>query len=145
MLKGSDTMAEKISKEARSRNMAAIRSVSKLEDKVSRELWKKGLRYRRNEKSLFGKPDFSIKIYKIVIFIDSCFWHQCPIHGNMPKNNAEYWNKKLKRNIERDKEVTTFYTNKGWNILRVWEHDFKEDFQGTLDKIVEFVKVAKAK
>ena len=125
--------------------MAAIRSVSKLEDKVSRELWKKGLRYRRNDKSLFGKPDFAIKKYKIVIFIDSCFWHQCPIHGNMPKNNAEYWNEKLIRNIERDKEVTNFYTNKGWNILRVWEHDFKKDFQGTLDKIVEFVKVAKAK
>ena len=138
-------MTEKISKEVRSRNMAAIRSVSKLEDKVSRELWKKGLRYRRNDKSLFGKPDFAIKKYKIVIFIDSCFWHQCPIHGNMPKNNAEYWNEKLIRNIERDKEVTNFYTNKGWNILRVWEHDFKKDFQGTLDKIVEFVKVAKAK
>ena len=138
-------MTEKISKEVRSRNMAAIRSVSKLEDKVSRELWKKGLRYRRNDKSLFGKPDFAIKKYKIVIFIDSCFWHQCPIHGNMPKNNAEYWNEKLIRNIERDKEVTNFYTNKGWNILRVWEHDFKEDFQGTLDKIVEFVKAAKGK
>nr|WP_290370143.1 hypothetical protein [Peribacillus sp. Bi134] len=47
--------------------------------------------FRRNTKNLFEKPDISIKKYKVVIFIDSCFGHQCPIHGNMPKTNLEYW------------------------------------------------------
>ncbi|MGP4106772.1 very short patch repair endonuclease [Virgibacillus sp. L01] len=138
-------MAYKISKEARSRNMSAIKSVSKLEDRISTELWKRGHRYRRNEKSLFGKPDFSIKKYKTVVFIDSCFWHQCPIHGNMPKNNRDYWNKKLERNIQRDKEVTDYYELKGWNILRVWEHEFKQDFSQAVDNIVNFIEKAKGK
>lgn len=136
-------MADKISKEARSRNMAAIKSVSKLEDKISKVLWNQGFRYRRNTKDLFGKPDFSIKRYKIVIFIDSCFWHRCPEHGNIPKTNTDFWVKKLNRNVERDKEVTDYYKNKEWHILRVWEHEFKEDFDGAVGKIIGFVKYFK--
>ncbi|WP_164669397.1 very short patch repair endonuclease [Virgibacillus doumboii] len=136
-------MADKISKEARSRNMSAVKSVSKLEEKVSKELWRKNIRYRRNEKTLFGKPDFSIKKYKIVVFIDSCFWHHCPFHGKIPKNNSDFWKRKLYRNVERDKEVTDYYLNRGWNILRVWEHEFNRDFSQATNKIIIFIENAK--
>ncbi|MFC3212228.1 very short patch repair endonuclease [Planomicrobium okeanokoites] len=132
-------MKERITVQQRSANMKAIRSVSKLEDKISKALWKRGIRLRRNVKSLFGKPDFAIKRYRIVIFIDSCFWHVCPLHGNRPKNNQEFWEKKLNRNIERDKEVTTYYLKENWNILRIWEHDFKEDFDGSVSQIEDFI------
>ncbi|WP_356948169.1 hypothetical protein [Fictibacillus fluitans] len=71
--------------------MRSIKSVSKLEEIVSKELWRRGFRFRRNVKDLFGKPDFAIKKYKVVIFIDSCFWHNCPVHGHLPKTNVEYW------------------------------------------------------
>ncbi|MCF3944901.1 very short patch repair endonuclease [Oceanobacillus alkalisoli] len=125
--------------------MAAIKSVSKLEDKVSSELWKRGLRFRRNKKSLFGRPDISIEKYKIVIFIDSCFWHQCPIHGNMPKTNIDYWQKKLNRNVERDRKVTEYYLEGNWNILRVWEHSFRENFPGAIDEITTFIIKTKSK
>lgn len=121
--------------------MAAIKSVSKLEDKIAKELWNRGFRFRRNQKSLFGKPDISIKKYKIVIFIDSCFWHHCPIHGNIPKSNTDYWISKLKRNVERDREVTEYYLKRGWNILRIWEHSFKEDFQNSVDEIDKFITI----
>lgn len=137
-------MPEKISSEIRSKNMRAIKSQSKLENKVSKAVWKNGMRFRKNNKSLFGKPDISIKKYKIVIFIDSCFWHVCPIHSNRPKNNKEFWEKKLNRNVERDKEVTNFYIKNNWHILRIWEHEIKEDFDGVIRKIITFIENLKS-
>jgi DNA mismatch endonuclease, patch repair protein len=89
--------------------MQAIRSQSKLENRVSRELWKRGVRFRKNDKSLFGKPDISIKKHKVAIFIDSCFWHACELPGSRPKSNQEYWDKKLARNKNRDIEVNAYY------------------------------------
>lgn len=128
-------MADTHTKAQRARNMRAIKSQSNLENKVSIALWKKGFRFRKNSK-LFGKPDVAIKKYKVVIFIDSCFWHVCPEHGNMPKSNQDYWMKKLSRNQERDREVNNYYIQNGWQILRIWEHELKADFDATVDKIV---------
>ena len=89
-------MTDNLSKDDRIKNMQAIRSThTKLEDKVCDELWNRGYRFRRNVSGLFGKPDIAIKKYKIVIFIDSCYWHGCEIHGNMPKSNQDYWLKNL--------------------------------------------------
>ncbi|MRX53004.1 DNA mismatch endonuclease Vsr [Bacillus idriensis] len=131
-------MPERITAEQRSKNMKAIKSQSKLENKVTQALWHRGIRFRKNAK-LFGKPDISIKKYKVVVFIDSCFWHSCPIHGNMPKSNYEYWSKKLKRNTERDIEVNKYYKANDWNILRVWEHDLKKNFDATVKSIEDFI------
>ncbi|MEH7181083.1 very short patch repair endonuclease [Neobacillus vireti] len=132
-------MADRISKESRSRNMRAIRSVSKLEDKIAKELWSKGVRYRRNVKDLIGKPDIAIKKYKIAIFIDSCFWHACPVHGNMPKSNTVYWEKKLERNVNRDREITDHYLKNGWYVKRIWEHEVKQDFDKVIEGIISFI------
>lgn len=136
-------MADNLTKEQRKKNMKAIKSVSKLEDIVSSKLWKRGYRVRRNTSDLMGKPDFSIKKYKIVIFIDSCFFHCCPLHGNMPKSNIDYWKRKLERNTERDREVNKFYKENGWKILRIWEHEVKQDLNATTNKIAKFIEEAK--
>lgn len=137
-------MADKFSKETRSRIMGSIKRRSKLEDKVSKALWKTGIRFRKNDKSLYGTPDISIKTFKIVIFIDSCFWHVCPEHFKMPKSNTDFWIKKVESNIERDKRVTEYYINKGWNLMRVWEHELKKDnFHTTIDKIAHFIQTVK--
>lgn len=136
-------MADTISKEQRSKNMQAIRSQSKLENIVTRELWKKGYRFRKNVKSLLGKPDIAIQKYKIVVFVDSCFWHVCPIHGNNPKSNKDYWNKKLSRNQERDAEVNSYYQEKGWHIKRIWEHEIKKDLNEVVNEIGEFIDTVK--
>jgi DNA mismatch endonuclease (patch repair protein) len=141
-----DSVADMFTKEQRSKNMKAIRSKgSTLESKVTKELWKMGYRFRKNVRKLMGNPDIVIQKYKIVIFIDSCFWHSCPIHGNRPTSNVDYWEKKLSRNIERDVEVTEYYSNLGWNILRIWEHEIKNNFEGTLEKIIKFIKQSKAR
>ena len=129
--------------EQRRKNMQAIKSISKLEGIVSREIWNKGYRFRRNTKGLFGNPDISIKKYKLVIFIDSCFWHQCPIHGNMPKTNVDFWDRKLSRNVERDEEVNDYYERKGWHIKRIWEHEVKNDLEKVIDELIAFIDVHK--
>lgn len=138
-----DIMADKITAGQRSLLMKKIKAKSNLEDKVAKELFKKGIRYRRNSTKLLGKPDISIQKYKVVIFIDSCFWHHCPIHGIIPKSNLDYWKKKLTRNVERDFEVNSFYEERGWNILRVWEHELDDNFESTIDKIICFINEAR--
>jgi DNA mismatch endonuclease (patch repair protein) len=137
-------MTDNLSPGVRIKNMKSIRSKhTKLEEKVTKALWHRGYRFRKNVKDLFGKPDIAIKKYKAVIFIDSCFWHGCPIHYNRPKSNKTYWDAKKERNINRDKEVTGYYNSLGWNILRIWEHELKDDFQHSIKKIVDFLEQSK--
>ena len=131
--------------EERSRMMGKIRAVSKLETLVTNELWGRGYRFRRNVRSLKGTPDIAIKKYKVVVFIDSCFWHLCPVHGKIPKTHVEFWTEKLTRNQERDREVNEFYEEKEWNILRIWEHEIRGDFEGAIQKMTHFIDKAKYK
>ncbi|MBP1157670.1 MULTISPECIES: very short patch repair endonuclease [unclassified Paenibacillus] len=132
-------MVDFVDRVTRSRMMQKVKSISKLEEMISKELWRRGLRMRRNVLDLYGKPDFSLKKYKIAIFIDSCFWHSCEQHGTVPQSNTQFWETKLNRNKLRDQEVTQYYVDKGWNILRIWEHELKQDWEGAINKIVTFV------
>jgi len=140
-------MTDNLSSENRVKNMKAIRSThSKLEDKVCSELWRRGYRFRRNVKELFGKPDIAMKKYKVVVFIDSCYWHGCEVHGVTPKSNQEYWIKKLKRNKERDKVVTQYYISLEWSIHRIWEHMLKPTtFEESINELCCFIDQAKNK
>ena len=72
----------------------------------------------------------------VAVFIDGCFWHSCPEHGVRPKSNTEYWDAKLERNALRDKEVNTALKERGWKVLRFWEH---EDPAKAASKIIEVV------
>jgi DNA mismatch endonuclease, patch repair protein len=132
-------LADNLTREQRRKNMRAIKSSSKLEEKITKALWSKGFRFRKNVKSLPGKPDIAIKKYKIAIFIDSCFWHMCNAHGNMPKSNLAYWTKKLKRNKDRDIEINDYYQNNNWYLFRIWEHEFKDNFDVAVNKIATFI------
>lgn len=137
-------MTDNLTKEQRKKNMTAIKcSNTTIENKVCTDLWKLGYRFRKNVKNLVGKPDIAIKKYKIVIFIDSCFWHKCPEHFKSPKSNLEYWDPKIANNVERDKKVNLYYKTNNWHILRVWEHEIKKDYDNTIKKIVNFLDNAK--
>jgi DNA mismatch endonuclease (patch repair protein) len=57
------------------------------------------------------------------VFVDGCFWHRCPLHGNRPRANAAYWGPKLDRNVERDRAVDAALGSAGWIVLRFWEHE----------------------
>lgn len=134
-------MTDNLTKEQRHKNMTNIKSTNtKIEKDVAKALWRMGFRFRKNVKSLPGKPDIAIKKYKIVIFLDSCFWHNCPEHFKKPKSNIEYWEPKIKRNTERDQMINKYYKDNSWHILRIWEHECKEDFNKTIKKIYKFIK-----
>lgn len=133
-------MSDNLTKEQRHKNMQNIRSTNtQIEKNICKALWNSGYRFRKNVKSLLGKPDIAIQKYKIVIFLDSCFWHKCPEHYKEPKSNLDYWLPKIERNVKRDKEINEYYKSKGWHILRIWEHEIKKDFTNTLIKIQTFI------
>jgi len=96
---------------------------SEIEVAFRKALWKEGFRYRKNATNYFGKPDIVLPKHKTVIFVDSCFWHGCKTHGSMPATRTEFWERKITRNKERDKEVNRHYKKEGWRVIRVWEHD----------------------
>ena len=133
---GPDEGSDNLSPEVRRRTMQAIRSRrTRLEDEVCRRLWAMGLRYRRNVSTLVGTPDIAVKSRHLVIFLDSCFWHACPEHGNWPQRNAEYWRRKLLRNRDRDRQVSAHYGTIGWTVVRVWEHEVWKDADGVTRRL----------
>ena len=81
-------------------------------------------------------PDFIFRAKRIAIFIDGCFWHACPICKKIPSSNSEYWEKKFKRNMERDQKAKKELENDGWIVLRFWEHEISDN----LDHCIETLK-----
>lgn len=82
--------------------------------------------WRRNFK-LFGKPDFVFPKQRLAIFLDGCFWHGHNCRNTKPKDDAEYWQTKIARNQQRDKNVTETLTNKNWKVVRIWECELKDN------------------
>lgn len=116
---------------------------TRMEVKVRKALWAAGYRYRKNNRKLYGTPDISFPGLRVVVFLDSCYWHGCPLHFKLPKTNADFWRQKIGRNIERDADVTRHYVEEGWIILRFWEHQVNDDFDHVIYTITHFVDMAK--
>jgi DNA mismatch endonuclease (patch repair protein) len=133
--------------EQRSKCMSHIRSSdTKPEVFFRKALWKWGIRYRKNVKKLFGKPDIAIKKYKLVVFIDGDFWHgndwkerRFSSQEELLATYSDFWQKKIRRNIERDKEVNGYYQTNGWTILRFCSTDIKKDLSGCIIKTIEAI------
>ena len=96
---------------------------SKPEVAVRRALHAAGLRFRVNDRRLPGRPDIVLTRARIAVFIDGCFWHACPQHGVLPKNNREWWREKLDTNVERDERKDQELIEQGWTPLHFWEHE----------------------
>jgi DNA mismatch endonuclease (patch repair protein) len=90
---------------------------------VRRELHRRGLRFRVNYSSLPGRPDLAFTSARIAVFVDGCFWHVCPEHFVMPKNNHNWWRDKLERNVTRDRRKDQELGELGWKVVHVWEHE----------------------
>ena len=115
-------------KEVRSYNMSRIKSSqTKPEVIVRRFLFSKGLRYRKNDKKLPGKPDIVLPKYKTVVFVNGCFWHHHDCGRFVwPSSNVEYWHNKINRNVERDAKNTVLLSEQGWKVLTIWECQLKK-------------------
>lgn len=116
---------------------------TKPEEIVRKYLFSQGFRYRKNDKRLPGTPDIVLPKYKTVIFVNGCFWHGhkgCK-YFVWPKNNAEFWKKKIEDNISRDRKKAETLKDQGWKVIVVWECDLKHNFvfsmQNLVDQILE--------
>jgi DNA mismatch endonuclease Vsr len=116
-------------KEQRSRNMKAIKSRNtKIEVILGKAMWAKGVRYRKNTKNVFGKPDFTIKKYKIAIFCDGEFFHgkDWEVSKHRIKTNTAFWHNKIEGNIKRDQIVNKTLKEQGWEVIRFWGSEIKK-------------------
>jgi DNA mismatch endonuclease (patch repair protein) len=77
----------------------------------------------KRHQSLPGRPDFTFRSERVVVFVDGCFWHKCPFHCRPPRLNSDYWLPKLERNRLRDRRVDRDLKQKGWKVVRIWEHE----------------------
>ena len=103
---------------------------------LRKELWKRGLRYRKNYKKAIGKPDIVFVSKKIAIFVDGKMWHGYDWDNQKSdfKSHRDFWISKIEKNIERDKEVTKQLKNDGWTVLRFWDFDIRKHLSDCADK-----------
>jgi len=137
---------DKLSKSQRRKNMQAVKSSgSKIEIILAKELWSLGYRYRKNDKSVYGKPDIVFKRYQIAIFVDGEFWHgkDWKKRKHDHKSNQDFWIKKIERNIQRDKEVNLQLKKNGWKVLRFWGKDISKNLPNCTDKIIRTINEVK--
>ena len=121
----------------RSENMRRIKSKdTSIERLLGKTMWAEGLRYRKQCKDVYGKPDFCFKGKKIAIFCDSEFWHGKKfLEGEKFKTNKDFWEAKIRRNVERDKEVNRKLREEGWEVIRFWGKEIEYNTQQCIDKI----------
>lgn len=136
-------MRDIFSREVRSYTMSRIRKTNtKPELLVRSYLFKNGFRFRVYNKKLFGNPDIVIPKYKIIIFVNGCFWHahkKCK-YSKMPKSNTSYWIPKILKNVERDVRNKKKLKELGWKVLTIWECELeKKRFEKTMKKTIDKV------
>ena len=132
-------MPDKMTPEQRHLCMSHIHSRdTKPELKVRKWLWDHGYRYRLNVKGVPGKPDIVMRHYRTVIFVNGCFWHGHEDCGKfkIPQTNVEFWEAKIKRNKERDKQNYQILQDNGWQVLVLWECQLsKKQFETTMQQV----------
>ncbi len=128
--------------------MQAVKaSGSKIETALAKALFAQGLRYRKNDRTVFGKPDLTIKKYKLAVFVDSEFWHgkDWETRKFEHKSNQEFWLTKIERNIERDNEVNVRLIAEGWKVLRFWGKDITKNLDKCINKIQKTINETERK
>lgn len=131
---------DKLTPEQRKRNMQANKAKgTKIEVLLAKKLWHLGFRYRKNDKTVYGKPDIVFKSKKLAIFCDGEFWHgkDWAIHKADHKSHQQFWYNKIEGNIARDKKVNEELKNEGWRVLRFWETDIEKNTDRCLEIILK--------
>lgn len=129
-------------KEQISFNMQQVKNKdSKIEVLLRKELWSRGIRYRKNVNRIYGKPDIVFVGKKIAVFCDSEFWHGYNWEERKKdfKSHQEFWIPKIERNMERDAEVTAKLESEGWTVIRFWGNEIKKSTARCADIIEKAV------
>ena len=131
-----------LSKEQRHKNMSNIRSTNtKPEERVRKDLFSRGFRYRKNYRKLPGSPDIAILKHNIAVFVDGEFWHgkDWGQRKDRLKSNREYWIEKIEENMARDKRNDSLLTDMGWIPIHFWEKEVKKDLGSCIDRIMALI------
>ncbi len=129
-------------KQQRSFNMSRIKNRdTKPEISFRKYIWEKGVRGYRLHVKLKGKPDLYFPGRKVAVFIDGCFWHQCPECFRKPATNKKFWSKKIKENIKRDLATDIELCKNGVRVLRLWEHEIEKFPQESYRKLKQLINI----
>ena len=126
--------------------MQAIKSKeTKDEVLLAKALWKRGHRYRKNNKTIFGKPDLTFKKYKIAVFVDGEYFHgkNWEIEKHRIKTNTEFWWTKIEGNIKRDFQVNQQLNDQGWKVLRFWSKEIRKNLANCILIIEKEIEISK--
>ena len=111
---------------------------------LRKALYAAGHRYRKERyiKEARTHPDIVFPSKKLVVYVDGCFWHGCPLCSKRPESNATYWGPKIERNIARDSRQRRILEEHGWIVLRSWEHEVNEELERVVHEIEEVLDCA---
>ena len=129
---------DNLTPEQRHKNMLNIKSNNtSIEISLCKALWHEGIRYRKNIKTLPGKPDIAITKYKIAVFCDGELWHgkDWETRKETIKTNRDYWIPKIERNMTRDNKNKKELENMGWVVLRFWGKEIKKNLTDCVNEI----------
>jgi DNA mismatch endonuclease (patch repair protein) len=128
----------------RSQMMARIRGRDTQPELILRKgLWKAGIRYRLHARTPGGRADLLVSSAHLAVFIDGCFWHGCPEHYVRPRSRSGFWDAKLRENVNRDRRQTLTLEAGGWRVLRVWEHEVREQPDSVRERILAAARSGK--
>ena len=106
---------------------------------LRRELHRRGLRYRVDKAVVPGtrrRPDVVFPTERVAVFVDGCFWHDCPEHGTQPRANGQWWRDKIAANVRRDRDTNQRLEGAGWIVIRAWEHEDPIEVAGRVEAVV---------
>lgn len=106
--------------------MLGNKSESALELELRSALHREGLRFRKHIRPIEGlrcRPDVVFSRQRLAVFVDGCFWHRCPVHGEIPRANRRWWQTKFEATVARDRRNNEFLVSHGWTVLRLWAHE----------------------
>ena len=109
---------------------------------LRKALWARGLRgYRLDTANLPGRPDLTWWRARLVVFVDGAFWHG---HSSAfkPGKSGAYWDEKIPRNMERDRQADAALTSTGWRVIRFWDFEVRKDLEGCVARIQEALALA---
>jgi DNA mismatch endonuclease (patch repair protein) len=135
-------MADNLSVEQRSYTMSRIRSHgnSTTEQAFISLMKRAGLAGWRRKSKLVGKPDFVFTRFRLVVFVDGCYWHGCGKCSLKSKSNTAYWGPKIEGNMIRDRRNTRQLRGEGWSVIRIWEHDLKTKPMRCLSRLLVAIR-----
>ncbi len=117
--------------------MSRIRSKWTSQEKKVHNYLKANKIKHKMHPNIEGSPDILITDTKTAVFLNGCFWHKCPKHYVAPKSDKKYWLSKIKNNLKRDKKNTKLLKAKGYNVIKIWEHQVKTDMKRIITDVLK--------